>query len=160
LDLCISLLSSFVVKFSNIKIPRGSNESKYRASKHDIIYADSTKARIYSAWTQGSLFAPKIGELFSPEHPPLPRRSLAQWIVKLKESHRESATPASPPPQIEKLRRFSSIDAMEDESHENSDNGSLYEHQMASAKDDEMKQQLHNEMSKNLPAVCDFLEVI
>ena len=95
------------------------------ASKPDIIYADSTKARIYSGWTQGSLFALKIGELFVPEHPPLPRRSLEQWIVKLDAFHRDSATPASPPPQIEKLRLFTAIDVMEDESCENSDAGSL-----------------------------------
>jgi hypothetical protein len=31
---------------------------------------------------------------------------------------------------------------------------------MASAKDEEMKQLLHDEMSKNLPAVCDSLELV
>src|SRR5205814_2337897 len=122
------------------KLPRGSTTSKYRASKHDIVYADSTKARIYSGWTQGSLFAPKIGELFMPEHPPLPRRSLEQWIVKLDAFHRDSATLASTPPQIEKLRLFSAIDVMEDESCENSDAGSLDACQLASAKDNGMKQ--------------------
>lgn len=156
MDLCVSILNSFVVKSSSIKVPRGSNESKYRASKHDLNYADSTKGRIYSAWTQGSLSAPKIGELFAPEHPPLPRHSLVQWIAKLNEFHLESAIP---PPQIEKLRSFSSIDAMEDEDRENSEISSLDAHQIASAKDDEMRQLLHNEMSNDLPAVRDSLEL-
>jgi hypothetical protein len=160
LDLCVSVLSSYVVKFSNFKLPRGSNQTKYRASKHNLVYVDTTKARIYSAWTQGSLFAPKIGELFAPEHPALRRCSLDQWIAKLKYFDRESSRSASPPPQIEKLRRFSSINAMEDGGRETSDTDSLDMHQMASAKDEEMKQLLHDEMSKNLPAVCDSLELV
>ena len=140
-------------------MPRGSNESKYRASKHDLNYTDSTKGRIYSAWTQGSLSAPKIGELFAPEHPPIPQCSLEQWIAKfkLKEGHRESAMP-SPLPQIEKLRSFSSIDAMEDESRESSDIESLDVHEMAAAKDDGMKDFLRDKMSEGLPAVCDSLD--
>ena len=72
LDVCVSVLGPFVSKFSTIKVPRGAQESKYRISKHDINYADSTKPRVYAAWTQGSLSAPRVGELFVPEHPPLP----------------------------------------------------------------------------------------
>jgi hypothetical protein len=161
LDLCVSLLSVIVGKFHTIKVPHGSNSSnssKYRAAKRDINHAESTTARIYAAWTQGGLSAPKIGELFAPEHPPLRRYSLDQWIAKLNELHIESARPTSPLPQIEKLRSFSSIDAMEYKSLEDGENDSLDFYQMAAAKDDEMKQALHDQMSKDLPAVCDSLE--
>ena len=159
LDLCVSLLSSFVVKFSTIKVPRFSSDSKYRVSKHDINYADPTKARVYAAWTQGSISAPRIGESFAPEHSPLPRHSLGQWITKLNEGYYESTTSLSPPPQIEKLRSFSSIDAMEDEGREDSENDSLDVHQMAAATDDGMKQMLHDKISEGLPAVCNSFEV-
>ena len=157
LDVCVSVLGPFVSKFSSIKVPRGSKESKYRVSRHDINYADSTKPRVRAAWTQGSLSAPRVGELFAPEHPPLPRCSLEQWIAKLKQDHRESTAPPSPPPQIEKLRTFSSIDAMEDDSREGSDIDSLHDHEMAAAKDDAMKDLLRDKMSESLPAVCDSL---
>ena len=159
LDVCVSVLVPFVVKFSNIKVPRGSMELKYRISKHDLNYADSTRSSISAAWTQGSLSAPKVGELFAPEHPPLPQYSLDHWIAKLKLKDRALSTvPTSPPPQIEKLRTFSSIDAMEDESRENSDTDSLDIYEMATAKDEEMKDFLHNKISEGLPAVCDSLD--
>jgi hypothetical protein len=154
LDLCVSLLSPFVVKYSSIKVPRGSKDSKYRISKRNINCADTTKAHIYAAWTQGSLSAPKIGESFAPEHPPLPLHSLDQWISKLNAGHGESRTPASPPPVIEKFRSFSSIEAMADENRDDGENDSLDIYEMAAAKDDEMKQLLHDQISKDLPAVC------
>jgi hypothetical protein len=161
LDVCVSNLGPFISKFNNTKAPRGSNESKYRLSRRDINHADSTKPRVCAAWTQGSLSAPRIGELVTPEHPPLPRCSLEKWIakLKLKEGHRESAPPPSPAPQIEKFRSFSSIDAMEDESRESSDTDSLHVHEMAAAKDDAMKDLLRNKMSESLPSVCDSLGV-
>ena len=160
LDVCVSVLVPFVVKFPNVKVPRGSKESKYRISKHDLNYADSTKSSVCAAWTQGSLSAPKVGELFAPEHPPLPQYSLDHWIARLKLKGRRAlpTSPTSPPPQIEKLRTFSSIDAMEDESRENSDTDSLDIHEMATAKDEEMKDFLRDKMSEGLPAVCDFLD--
>ena len=160
LDVCVSVLVPLVVKFPNIKVPPGSEESKYRVSRHDINYADLTKSRVCATWTQGSLSAPKVGGLFAPEHPQLPHSSLDQWItrLKLKESHRASAAPTSPPPQIEKLRTFSSVDAMEDESRENSDIESLDIHEKAAAKDEEMKDFLRDKMSEGLPGVRDFLD--
>jgi hypothetical protein len=158
-DLCVSLLSAFVPKFPNIKVPHGSNDSKYSIAKRDINHADSTKARIYAAWTQGSLTAQKIGESFAPEHPLLPQRSLDQWTAKLMEAHRKSTVPHSLLPQIEKLKSFSSIDAMEDESREDRDPDSPDVYQMAAVKDDEMKQILHDKISENLPAVCDSFDV-
>src|SRR5947199_8639076 len=148
LDICVSVLGPFVSKFSSIKVPRGSNELKYRVSKHDINYADSTKLHVCAAWTQGSLSALRVGELFTPEHPLLPQCSLEQWIAKfkLKEGHHESTMPRSPLPQIEKLRSFSSIDSMEDESRESSDIESLDVIEMAAAKDDGIKVFLEGEM--------------
>jgi hypothetical protein len=159
LDVCVSVLGPFISKFLSIKVPRGSKDSKYRLSKHDINYSDSTKPRVCAAWTQGSLSAPRIGESFAPEHPPLPQCSLEQWIakLKLKKSHRGSAKPASSSPQIEKLRSFSSINAMEDESRENGDIDSDDILKMAAAKDDEMKDFLRNKMSEDLPTVYDLL---
>jgi hypothetical protein len=160
LDVCVSVLGPFVSKFANVKVPQGSKESKYRVSKHDINYSDSTKPRVCAAWTQGSLSALRVGELFAPEHPSLPRGSLEQWItkLKLKEGHRESATSPSPLPQIEKLRTFSSIDAMEDESRENGDIDSLDVHEMAAAKDEATKDFLRDKMSEGLPVVYDSLD--
>ena len=151
-------MSQFIVKSPNIKVPRYSSESKYRFSKHDLNHADTTKACIYAAWTQGSLAAPRIGECFTPEHPPLPQLTLNQWITKINEAPGASTKSVSPPPQIEKLRSFSSIDAMEDESREDSDNedGALVS---AAAIDDLMKQVLHGKISASLPTVCNSFEV-
>src|SRR5271170_6244346 len=60
-------------------------------------------------------------------------------------------------PQINKLRTFSSINAMEDESGEGSSDIDFPDlRKMAVAKDDEMRNFLHNQISENLPAVCDF----
>src|SRR5579859_4221624 len=161
LDVCVSVLGHFISRFSSIKVSLRSKESKYCVFKHDINHADQTKPRVYAAWTQGSLSAPRVGELFAPEHPPLPQCSLEQWELKLKlklkEGHRESVAPPSFLPQIEKLRTFSSIDAMEDESAEHSDNESLDVHEMADAKDDGIKDFLRDKMSEALPAVCDSL---
>jgi hypothetical protein len=145
LDLCVSILSPFVVKFSSVKVPRGSKDSKYRVFKQNINHADSTKGRIYAAWTQGSLSAPKIGESFAPEHPPLPRHSLDKWISKLNAADRESRISLSPSPELEKFRRFTSIDAMEDDNREDNENDSLDIYEMATAKDEEMKQVLYDQ---------------
>jgi hypothetical protein len=156
LDLCVSILSPFVIKFSSIRVSRGSEDSKYRTYKRNINYADSTKGRIYAAWTQGSLSAPKIGESFAPEHPPLPQHSLDRWISKLNAADRESKITVSPSPELQKFRKFSAIDAMEDENREDNETDSPDIYEMATAKDEEMKQILYDQATKELPAVCNY----
>jgi hypothetical protein len=157
LDVCVSILGPFVSKFANIKVPRNSEESKYRVSRRDINHLDSTKPRVRAAWTQGSLCAPRVGELFAPEHPSLPRGSLEQWItkLKLKEGLHEFTKSPSLSPRIGTL---TSIDAMEDGGFDNNDIDSPGVHEMAAAKDEAMKDFLLETISNALPVVCDSLD--
>jgi hypothetical protein len=74
------------------------------------------------------------------------------FLMTLLDSETDSVCASS---SIHKPR---SIDAMEDESRENSDIDSLDVHEMAAVKDDGMKAFLRDKMSEGLPAVCDSLD--
>jgi hypothetical protein len=160
LDVCVSILGPFVSKFANIKVPQNSEESKYRISRRDKNHLDSTQPRVRAAWTQGSLCAPRVGELFAPEHPSFPRGSLDQWTTKLKlkeDLHEFAKTPSLPP----RIGTLTAIDAMEaggfenTGGFENNDIDSPGVHEMAAAKDEAMKDFLLNKISNALvDGVC------
>jgi len=95
--------------------------------------------------------------LFAPDPAPLPRLTLEQWVAKLRDGYGSSTKFDSPPPQIEKRRSFTSIDAMEDESREDSENDDEAL-KIAAAEDASIIETLRSTVGAALPSVCISVE--
>jgi hypothetical protein len=158
LRLSFTLLDQYILRIG-AKNYRGPAKPKYSELFKDKNYRMPTNTFIHCCWTQGSTFAPKLANGdFAPEHPPLPPYSVSRWIQVVEDplvKIRASAF-ASSPPQQDKFRRFTSIDAMEDDRRE-FDGGDILSldamNEMADQEDQKAMSHLQDEISLNLPAV-------
>ena len=131
-------------------------EARFRVAKRDKVFTDTTSLVVQAAWTQGNLDAPKIGDLFAPQHLPIPDLTLAQWSARLAESPEYAFL--FEPPQI--FTSFASLDSILNEDDANPFEYGVPENEMEMAAEDEanIKKDILSEIERNTPQVWDHME--